>query len=90
MNKNQTGSLEHNIWDDQDALLFFEKERDKHREDIGRLTFDCFHAKFIGDRVKCDQGFALSRAMDGSLHLLSVLKGRTSTQCKSCSKFDGD
>lgn len=79
-----------NIWDNQGFLVACEEKRDKHRKDIGRLTFDCFQAKAREDRVVCAKGFTLGNVKDGSMFLIAVLKGRTSAQCKRCAEFDSE
>ena len=72
------------IWDKADMLDSMEAIRDKRRK--GHLTFDCFKAHFNDDRVFCIVGHKL--AGNGSMFLLSVLKGVTATQCKGCPDKD--
>lgn len=76
------------IWEKEE---FYEKERAKHRKENGRITYDCFNAQTTGDRVTCKKGKILhSESPDGSIKLLSVLRGRTSSVCKQCRWFDPD
>jgi len=73
------------IWED-DKL---EALRDQARERIGRITFDCFNLKIRGDRAYCSKGYLLGRAKDGTLALITVLRGVTSGVCKDCIDYEG-
>lgn len=76
-----------NIWDDAETLAKLEKERDLRRSDGKRLTFDCLNLKCKGDRAYCSKGMRLGQSKDGSMFLVTVLKGITSGACKSCFDF---
>ena len=73
-----------NIWSDQGVLGKLEKERDEKQ---GRLTFNCLELRCGGDRAWCSKGHKLGQARDGSLTLISVLRGTTSGTCKGCSEY---
>lgn len=71
------------------------KRRDARGRKYGgprRLTYDCGYAK-LGktlNRVCCSMGFKLGpNTKDGTMPLLSVLRGRTSTKCGACTYFTG-
>ena len=74
------------IWDNLKALDKLEGRREKQRKKLGWLTYDCFYARCREDRVICHKGKCLAR---GDMSLLSVLRGRTASVCKSCLSFDG-
>lgn len=77
------------IWDDFDLLNHCEKLRVRHKKRIGRLTYDCVNTVVTGDRVKCKAKRILDKlSADGSMKLLGVLKGRTSTFCLECTKYE--
>ena len=76
-----------NIWDNELLLAELEKRRDAKRLQTGSLTFDCLHLKFKGDRAYCVKGKHLGQAGDGSLYLLTVLRGINSSMCKDCKYF---
>jgi len=82
--------LTQSVWDDHAFLDACEDKRDKARQKLGRLTFDCFRAKARdADRVYCSMGFHLAGANDGTMFLPAILKGRTASQCRDCKEFDG-
>lgn len=74
------------IWDNPDMLDRLDKQRAIKRT-TGRLTFDCMNLMCDGDRTRCAKGKLLSRAHDGTLALMMVLRGVTSGTCKDCSDF---
>lgn len=77
------------IWDNQKQLVAFGVCRAKARLTKKRLTFDCFKAHSKEARVYCRNGHPLNpKSGDGSMFLISVLKGTTSSQCKNCPDFD--
>ena len=76
-----------NIWEDKEALDKLQKMRDGKS---GRLTLDCFSLKFRKDRAYCSRGRMLGRARDGSLALITVLRGITSGTCKDCGDYSSD
>ena len=78
------------VWDRPDVLDSMETQREQRRALNPRQTFDCFNAHVRGDRVVCLKGYHLGASKDGSLYLLSVLKGTTSSECKNCQDFNGD
>ena len=76
------------FWSDE-ILESCEREREEHRKRHGRITFDCFGAVARGDRVFCTQGETLHHeSKDGSMYLLAVLRGRTSSACKACEHYE--
>ena len=78
-----------NIWDDVELLEKLEQQRAIKRI-TGRLTFDCLNLKCKGDRAYCSKGRLLGQAKDGSLALITVLRGVTSGICKHCKDFVTD
>lgn len=77
------------IWEDREALDKLQELRDVKRGSE-RLTFDCFNLKYKEDRVHCARGRKLGTAKDGSLALITVLRGITSSVCKNCNDFVTD
>ena len=77
------------IWKDKETLDKLEKVRTAKRK-TGRLTFDCLSAVVRGDRVHCSKGKLLGQARDGSLALITVLRGITSGTCKGCWDYSSD
>ena len=75
------------IWSQPEALKRLEEERVIKRRVQIRLSFDCFNLKCKGDRAVCSKGYHLGQAKDGSLGLLTVLRGGTSGVCKDCAMF---
>jgi len=67
----------------------FDEQREKARELFGRIAFDCYNLKEVGDRAVCAKGYWLSRATDRGLSLVSVLMGVTPNICKVCKSFEG-
>jgi hypothetical protein len=63
--------------------------RQKARE-IRRITFDCLSAIVKGDHVVCKLGHPIGRGPEGSMLLLTVLRGRSSLQCKNCPDYEED
>lgn len=64
-------------------------ERKAHRLTHDHLTYDCQNARVRGERVYCSAGHRLvASSLDGSMYLLAVLRGRTSTVCRTCRDFD--
>ena len=78
-----------NVWEDTEQLAKLEEQRALRRLS-GRLTFDCLYLKCKGDRVYCDKGRLLGQSRDGSLALISVLRGITSGSCRGCEDFTTD
>ena len=78
------------IWEDEGTLDKLEKQRVLKRFGSGRLTFDCLKATVKGDRVFCSEGRLLGQAKDGSLALITVLRGITSGTCKGCKDYSSD
>lgn len=76
-----------NIWDNELLLAKLEQQREKKRQREGCLTFDCLHLKVYGDRAYCELGKHLGQADDGSLALITVLRGVTSSVCRNCKEF---
>ncbi len=79
-----------NLWTSP-QMPAWEDERDKNRQRLGRVTFDCFHAVATDDRVKCSKGVELrSDTPDGSMYLLAIIRGRTSSYCLTCQWYEGE
>ena len=78
-----------NIWEDKESLDKLEQVRTVKRKS-GRLTFDCLNLRCKDDRAYCSKGKLLGRAKDGSLDLLTVLRGMTSGTCKGCGDYSSD
>ena len=76
-----------NIWDNGEMLDRMESERDARRKRMQRITFDCLELKCRGDRAVCSKGLYLGQARDGSMGLVTVLRGVTSGSCLHCSWF---
>ncbi len=76
------------IWHDKDKLDKLEAERNKLRELGKRMTFDCISAIVKGDRVVCSRGKMLGQAGDGSLGLITVLRGACSGSCQNCAYYN--
>lgn len=77
-----------NMWDNEPFLDRMEKERAIRKLKGQRLTFDCLNLRFRDDRAVCSLGKHLGQAEDGSLLLVSVLRGVTSGVCKNCKDFN--
>lgn len=75
------------VWDNQEFLKIQEERRAAKRFNSGRLTFDCFHLKYRGDRAHCSLAKRLGTSRDGSLSLANVLRGITSGTCRGCKNF---
>ncbi len=65
-----------------------EKQRNKLQELGKRMTFDCLNTRFKGDRVFCSKGKLLGQAKDGSMGLITVLRGICSGSCKNCEYYN--
>ena len=76
------------IWNDKKILDKLEEQRNKLRESGKTMTFDCMNTVVKGDRVFCSKGKLLGQARDGSLALVSVLRGICSGSCKNCEYYD--
>ena len=77
-----------NIWDNLTVLDALERQRDELRRRGGRLTFDCMNLASGKDRARCLKGHILGQARDGSLALISVLRGISSGTCKGCGDYN--
>lgn len=67
------------------------EERRAEARTKGRVLYDCFNAVVIDNRVFCRREhifLSSGKGKDGSLSLLSVLRGRTSRVCRNCPDFD--
>lgn len=67
-----------------------ERSRDKARLRC-RITYDCYTAILDSknpERVICKKGYRLGATKTRSLNLVSVLRGRSSTICRSCFDYD--
>ena len=78
-----------NIWNDTQLLDKLDAVRSGLRLKGKRLTFDCLNLKCRGERVHCAKGKLLGQARDGSLALITVLRGMTSGACVNCGDFEG-
>jgi len=68
-----------------------EAVRDEKRKKSLFLTFDCYNTRAYGDRVECAKGRRLqNNSYDGSMGLMGVLRGTTSSACRSCQYYEGD
>ncbi len=79
-----------NIWEDTTTLNRLQELRDDKRNGSGRLSFDCFNLKCKEDRAYCSEGRRLGTARDGSLALIAVLCGVTSSICKDCEDYNSE
>jgi hypothetical protein len=75
------------IWDYPKALSAFENIRYSRRGE-GRISFDCFMLHCHGNRAFCKLGYTLGTGLDGTIPLVSALRGWTSGVCKVCKNFD--
>lgn len=72
----------------QESLEFI---RNKRRKGSGRVSYDCFNLKSKRDRAYCSIGYSLNNnSMDGSLALVSILKGWTPSICRECKHFNNE
>ena len=55
-----------------------------------RITYDCLNNIVKGDRVFCRRGTPIGTSKDGSMMLITVLTGRSSSVCKKCMHFNGE
>lgn len=78
-----------NIWGNPERLKSLEELR-LNKKGIGRLTFDCFNLKSIGERAYCSKRKRIGQAADGSMSLIAVLRGKTSGVCRNCKDFTTD
>lgn len=78
------------IWDNPRTLENLEAKRDTLRANGKRLSFDCVHLKCAGERAYCEKGLMLGQARDGSIALISVLRGLTSGSCVKCRWWESD
>jgi len=88
-----------NIWDNAGYLEMCDAKRAQQRRirynSAGknlRLTFDCLNCKYnknLPDRCYCACGIKLGTAQNGSMDLVSVLRGRTALVCRTCVSFNG-
>lgn len=68
-----------------------DEARSKARETKGRLTYDCFLAKTRdGKKVYCAKGYSLAGKRSQDISYIAVLRGYSSSNCKSCPDFDGE
>ena len=77
------------IWDNKEMLDKLEAQRAWKRK-VRRLTFDCIHSKVNGRRVHCSKGLVLGQAFDGSVALITVLRGLSSGTCRVCTWYETD
>ena len=77
------------IWNNPTVLDELERMRTVKGR-TGKLTFDCLNSIVRGDRVSCSKGKLLGRSRDGSLALITVLRGITSGTCKGCGDYSSD
>lgn len=77
------------VWDNIKFLENISLIRDGRRFEHSRLSYDCFKLKCKGNRAVCSEGAHLGQSSDGTLDLVTVLRGITPTVCKRCELFDG-
>ncbi len=77
-----------NIWNDEDKLNKLEEQRNSLRESGKIMTFDCLNTRVKDNRVFCTKGKLLGQAKDGSLDLITVLRGVCSGSCKDCEDYN--
>ena len=53
-----------------------------------RNTYDCLNAKVRSERVECGKGHILLAYRGGTMPLVTVLSGRTSSECIKCTDWD--
>lgn len=75
------------IWDSPNTLAMLEEQRDERRRKAGRISFDCLNLKVRGDRVICAKGKLLGSSRDGSIALITVMRGVLLGSCRECSEF---
>jgi hypothetical protein len=75
------------IWFTEPTFSELEMMRQKAR-DKQRIPYDCHNAIVKGSHVICRKGHHIGRAPGGSMLLLTVLRGRSSRQCKNCRDYD--
>ena len=78
------------IWDNEGQLARLEKERATKRVQGERLPFDCMNLICRGDRVYCKLGIHLGRAYDGTMPLITVLRGMVTSVCSRCEVYTED
>lgn len=78
------------VWDDSSLLSTLEKQRDQLKQVGKKMTYECLNAVVSGDRVRCKLGKALGTADDGSVALITVLRGICSGTCKSCMDYNAE
>ena len=66
------------------------REEARIKQPTHRLTYDCFEAKVRGEKVYCDKGYPLCGKRGETIGLISVLRGYSSGNCKSCPNFNGE
>lgn len=55
----------------------------------GRITYDCMNSAVAGESIICKKGYKLKgKRSDGSLGLLSVLRGHLCSMCRKCNLYD--
>ena len=80
------GDTRATIWDNPELLKKLENQRALRRLS-GGLTFDCMRLKCKDNRAFCSEGRRLGQSRDGSMALISVLRGITSGMCRDCRDF---
>lgn len=55
-----------------------------------RSLYQCLNAKVKGDRIYCAKGHPIGRANDGTVPLVSLVRGASlqRTICQDCSDYD--
>jgi hypothetical protein len=80
--------MAHKIWDNTTLLARLEAEREKKVEPDKRFTFNCYHLGWHGDRAYCRKGFMFLNCKDGTMPLISALRGLNSSVCLKCNFYD--
>ena len=79
------------IWTNPTILDKLEERRNRKRKNGTRLTFDCFNLKARQDeRAICSKGRKLSKAIDGSIAITTVLNGRNAAVCSVCPYYEDE
>ena len=76
------------IFNEPEASELAKQRIEAHKK--RRITYDCLHAIVDSDKVKCNKGNDIGTAKDGSMDLVSVLRGRSAKVCQNCKDYDAD
>jgi len=65
-----------------------DKRREKARDIKGRLIFDCYNAKVLGERVHCKHTKFKAGGKLGTVTAKRVLTGLKPSECQTCKHYD--